>query len=82
MPKVISNNDKKWQAEEDANAIKRFAECKNDKMRMDAANKVLKDEAMMTNKAMDLSMMSSAKKSPPKKSAAMMSGGMKPAKKK
>jgi hypothetical protein len=81
MPKTAMSEDKRWQAEEDARTVKRYAEICDDKSRMMEVKKMMKSEAMMTNKAMSMmeGKQSARPKQPSKKNTdnirnAMMSG--------
>lgn len=85
MSKAIAcSEDKRWQAEEDARSLERYAEISGNKARMTAASKILKEKAVATNKALGLTGASAPKpatkpKAPSKKNTdnirnAMMSG--------
>jgi hypothetical protein len=63
----VSSDEQRWRSEEDARAVKRFAEIKNDKTRLAAANKILKDEAAATSKAVSMTRAAPMKKAAPKK---------------
>ena len=86
MPKSISSNEKKWQAEDDASSLKRYAEIQSDRGRMSAANKCLEKQMKETSMAMGMIKMPTkmtAQKTTPKKSignikSAMMQNNMKP----
>lgn len=52
--KSMPLEDKRWQAEDDARSLERYAEVCNDKSRMVAASKILKEKAAATNKALGL----------------------------
>ena len=55
MSKAIScSEDKRWQAEDDARSLERYAEISGNKTRMTAASKILKEKAVATNKALGL----------------------------
>ena len=55
MSKAIScSEDKRWQAEDDARSLERYAEISGNKTRMTAASKILKEKATATNKALGL----------------------------
>lgn len=49
---VLSDSDKKWQAESDADALRRYAEIASDKTRIAAASKVLSKQANDVNNAL------------------------------
>ena len=63
----ISADEKRWRAESDADALKRYAELKQDPARLASANKILQQEAQKTSKAISLSKPSKA--APKKKTA-------------
>ena len=72
MLKAISCcDDKRYQAEDDARTLKRYAEISGDKSRISAAGKILKDEAAATSKALGMTRApdKSKKASPPNKNS-------------
>ena len=67
MSKAIScSEDKRWQAEDDARSLERYAEISGNKSRMSAASNILKEKAVATNKALGLT---GSKPSAPKPAA-------------
>jgi hypothetical protein len=52
--KAISADEKRWEAEDDARSLERYAEISGNKSRMTAASKILKEKAAATNKALGL----------------------------
>lgn len=52
IPKPMSADEKKWQAESDAGALKRYAEIKSDPKRISAAEKMIEDEIKKSQMAL------------------------------
>lgn len=52
--KAISADERRWEAEDDARSLERYAEISGNKSRMNAASKILKEKAAATNKALGL----------------------------
>lgn len=54
IPIPMSEDEKRWRAEDDARILKRYAELQLDKTRITAATKILQTEKDMIDRAMPL----------------------------
>lgn len=70
IPKPMSADEKRWQAESDAGALKRYAEINMDPKRKQAAEAMIKDEIKKSQVALGQSTKPAEKVTKPAKSKA------------